>query len=771
MKHARGRCCGDKPRKESELAARDVATQFWVETSAPALEGRLAAQYSLSNGHLGLRGTHEEMPAWASPGFHVAGTYSPAPREQLFGIHPPDHILTHPERVKPEHHAKYRELTTLPNLPNPVAVKLAIGDEVIDLAKVTIKSCERVMHMNEARLTRRLVIRDSAGRRTVVDSERFVSWANPKLLAFRYRVMPDGYTDAVEVAPYFHTDVANGRGAKLFEVGEKRENVQPFDFAQGRHPTSNVQHRSAAQQCGANAITVKYGRPEQRLSVVQAYETRKEKGAVVLDVVVAVAEREEDAMAAAKAGLKDGYDALLEAHVAAVEEFHQRVQVKADADILTRQGLNFGLMHLEMALCKDNPNVSVPIKGLTGEGYRFMIFWDTDFHMFPYYLLTNPKQARNLILYRYKLLDAARANAKKDGYRGAQVPWETATTGEEETAPWLNLAERELHMSADVAYAVKQYDELADDPGLLVDFGAEIVFETARFYASRVVRNAAADRYELRDIGCPDQYHTFADNNVFISRMAKWNLAYAVELAGDERLKKVRNKVGLTDREVAEMRKIADKLYVIPPNEQGIIEEFDGFFKLSTDLRGINELFCSHTQAVKQPDVLALFLPFADEISLAVMATNWRFYEARTMHGSSLSLPGMALAAALAGLTDEAADCFQRAARVDLDDRNLNANMGVHLAGYGVLWQTLAFGFGGLTPRRERLDFNPRLPACWKGLSFAVSWRGQRVVVELDRQVLRVTADRRNKGSAPVCFRGGDVEPLGAGKSVAFGLR
>jgi len=728
------------------LAARDVTTQYWIETGAPALEGRLATQYALSNGYLGLRGTHEEMPSWASPGFYIAGTYSPAPREKLFPIHSPDHILTHPERVKPEHHAEYKELRTLPNLPNPVAVRLTIGEEVIDLAKVAILSCERMMHMEEARITRRLVIRDTAGRRTVVDSERFVSWADPRLLAFRYRVMSDGYHDPVAVEPFIYTDVSNGRGARLFDV--EKTNVEPR----------------------INTLTLRYGRPAQRLSVVQAYEVRNEKGAMALDVVVAVNPTLDEAVAAAKSGLKEGYEALRDAHVAAAEASRRRVGVEVDADILARQGMNFGLMHLEMALCRDNSSVSVPIKGLTGEGYRFMVFWDTDFHLFPYYLLTNPAQARNLILYRHRLLDAARANAKKYGYHGAQVPWETAITGEEETALWLNLPERELHMSADVAYAIKRYDDWADDPGFLVDYGAEIVLETARFYASRVVRDAVQDRYELRDIGCPDQYHTFADNNVFISRMAKWNLAYAVELARDKRLKKVRGKIGLSDREVDEFRKMASKLYVIAPNEKGIIEEFEGFFKLSTDLRGISETFCSHTQAVKQPDVLALFVPFADEYSREIMQKNWRYYEARTIHGSSLSLPGMALAAAMAGLADPAADYFQRSARMDLDDVNLNTNLGVHLAGYGVLWETLVFGFGGLTPRRERLDFDPRLPACWKGLSFAVAWRGKRVTVDLNRQRLRIAAAASNAETVPVRFRGGETRGMEAGRSLEFAI-
>ncbi|HOS43967.1 MAG TPA: glycosyl hydrolase family 65 protein, partial [Armatimonadota bacterium] len=343
----------------------------------------------------------------------------------------------------------------------------------------------------------------------------------------------------------------------------------------------------------------------------------------------------------------------------------------------------------------------------------------------------------------------------------------TGATGEEETAPWLCLPEREIHISADVAYAVKLYDDLTDDPSLLLDAGAEIVFETARFYASRVTWNAAAGRYEIRDIGCPDQYHTFADNNVFINRMAKFNLAYAAELAGDARLHAVKAKIGLTAAEAAAFAAIAGTLYVIPPNADGIIEECDGFFNLSTDLRGISESFCSHTQAVKQPDALLLFLPFGEEYPAEVQRANWRFYAARTLHGSSLSLPGMALAAAGCGLLDEAVDYFQRSARMDLDDVNLNANLGVHLAGYAVLWETVVFGFGGLRATRDGLHFTPRLPRRWGEVNFAVHWRGCRLAVMLAQGTMTISADAGNARTVPVWVNG-EARELAAGMVGEF---
>jgi kojibiose phosphorylase len=733
--------------RRDEIAARDLTEQYWTEGASPALEARLASVYALSNGRLGLRGTHEELPPWASPGFYLAGTYCAAPRE-LVPIHPPDHILAHPERVKPEHHAEYKDLSTLPNLPNPAAVRLTIGGQPVVLESAAMPACERILHLREARLTRRLVVCDAAGHRTIVDSERFVSWARPHVVGLRYEVTPDGHDLPVEVRAFLHTGVSNARGYRLFEL------------------------EATTETDGFNEVRLRTTRPEQRIGIAQASRVRREGRRVILEIAAAAAVlAEADPAALAREALALGYDALRAEHLAAVRRALACGHAALDADPLTRQGLEFGRLHLEMALCRDEPRVSVPIKGLTGEGYRFMVFWDTDFHMFPYYLFTNPGQARNLLLYRHRLLDAARRNAAHWGYRGAQIPWETGTTGEEETAPWLNLLERELHISSDTAYAVMLYDRAAGDPDFLRDYGAELVFETARFFASRVTRNEAARRYELREIGCPDQYHTFAHNNVFISRMAKWHLGYAAELAAEPRLVAVRQRLGLTDEEAASLRAIHDQLYIIPPDAEGIIEEFEGFFDRTTDLRGISERFCEHTQAVKQPDLLALYHLFGGDYSRDVLQANWRYYAARTLHGSSLSLPGMALAAAVAGLPDEAVPYFQRSARMDLDDVNLNTALGVHVSGYAVLWEALVFGFAGFRAERDHIAFDPCLPRLWGGAAFALQWRGARLEADLTHARLRLRCDAPSPRPVPVAFPGRPRQLLQPGKELVFELR
>ena len=110
---------------------------------------------------------------------------------------------------------------------------------------------------------------------------------------------------------------------------------------------------------------------------------------------------------------------------------------------------------------------SIGAKTLSGEGYRGHVFWDSEIFMLPFYLYVRPSVAKNMLLYRYYRLDAARRIAKKSGYKGAQFPWESADTGEEATPAWaknfdgriiqVKTGSLEHHIVADIAYAVCKY--------------------------------------------------------------------------------------------------------------------------------------------------------------------------------------------------------------------------------------------------------------------------------------------------------------------------
>jgi len=726
------------------LEARDPRQQFWVQATRQELEGKLGTTFSLANGMLGLRGAHEECPAWGRPEFYVAGTYATGPAS-LLGFHDPDHILTHPDRMTPEalEAATHNSIQTLPNLPFPIALKVTVAGERFDFDSHKILSAERLLEIDEAILRRTLVFRDDAGRRTRIDSQRFVSMADPNLVCLRASVRRLNHEEPVELAGYLHEQVANTNDVPLWAPGQRIDS----DAIQGI-------------ECITTDTDI-------HIAVVQCQNVIESDSEIAIELfAVAGTMPLSEARNRAETACARGFAKCATAHNKAYKKERRAARVEFDGSPSTVQGFNFGQMHMHMALSPIAEQTGIPIKGLTGHGYRFLTFWDMDFHMFGYYLMTKPERARKLLEYRYNQLPAYRENAKRWGAKGAQVPWETNTRGLEETAPWLCLQEREIHISADAAYMFMRYADITGDTSVIRDMGAEFAFETARFYASRLRWNEARSRYELPDIGCPDQYHTFADNNVFISLMAQWNLAYAAELFANPDYDAVASGIGVAAEEATTWREMAETLFIHEPNDEGIIEEFDGFFELDPDLEGICETYCSHSQAVKQPDVLAAFIPFENRYSREIRQKNWHYYNARTLHGSSLSLPGMAYAAARCGLNDEALHNLHASCRMDLDDVNLDTERGVHVSGGALEWYTVVHGFGGLDATSEGLTIRPNLPRQWNRLLFTVHWHFQPVTIEITRDAVTVNVGHNQSCPVPVRIAEEEWIELAAGSTL-----
>ncbi len=169
--------------------------------------------------------------------------------------------------------------------------------------------------------------------------------------------------------------------------------------------------------------------------------------------------------------------------------------LRIEGDPAAQRALRFASYHLMSAANPQDDHVSIGARGLSGTTYKGHVFWDTDIFMLPFFILTYPEAARALVMYRYHTLAAARAKAARLGYRGALYAWESADSGEDTTPPFviapdgeivrILTGEQEQHISADVAYGVWNYWRWTGDDRFLLDAGAEILIETARFWASR----------------------------------------------------------------------------------------------------------------------------------------------------------------------------------------------------------------------------------------------------------------------------------------------
>jgi len=129
-----------------------------------------------------------------------------------------------------------------------------------------------------------------------------------------------------------------------------------------------------------------------------------------------------------------------------------------------------------------------------------------------------------------------------------------------------------------------------------------------------------------------------------------------------------------------------------------------------------------------------------DRFSPQAREANFRFYEARTGHGSSLSPVTHAVVAARLGDVGLAEQYFHQAAAIDFDDTMRNAALGIHIGSQGGLWQVAVLGFAGLQLRADGLRFDPHLPPAWKSLRFSAHWHGSRVRCAINAEPRTFTA-------------------------------
>ncbi|PPQ39803.1 glycoside hydrolase family 65 protein [Rhodopila globiformis] len=463
-----------------------------------------------------------------------------------------------------------------------------------------------------------------------------------------------------------------------------------------------------------------------------------------------------------------GWHGVRAAHDAAWAERWQSSDVEIAGDAAAQQALRFAIYHLNSAANPHDERVSIGARALTGEEYRGHVFWDTEIYLLPFYTLTWPEAARAMLMYRYHTLDAARGKAVRMGWRGALYAWESADTGEETTPDYVVTVDnqvvevlcgkQEQHISADVAYAVWQYWQATGDDAFLRDAGAEIILETARFWASRAQPDADG-RHHIRGVIGPDEYHEHIDDNAYTNVMARWNIRRALDCAAllaerwPEAWAALCGRLGFNETELRQWRAVADTLVDGFDPATGLYEQFAGYFGLEDiDLTAyagrsvpmdmvLGRARTQQSQVVKQADVVALLALLPDAFPGDTAVRNFRHYEPRCSHGSSLSPALHGMVAARLGETGKALAFFRQASQIDLGDVHVATDRGIHIAAQGGLWMLVVMGFAGVSWDADALSVDPRVPDGWSGFSFTVQWRGRSVALRFDaaEQVLEAT--------------------------------
>ncbi len=712
---------------------------------ARPLQNIRESQLALGNGYFGTRGVLEEIPYDAMPGTYIAGVY--------------DKMLS--------------QVAELVNLPNAFNFRCTVKGEKLDIVAMDVLKHKRTLNLKNGLLCRHTLYQNSKKSRFDYKSLRFVSMDNKNIGVMRISITPLDGPCEIDINTGIDTSISNS--GVLTEGRKKHFRVKELGQAQ------NAGYLAVETLEKKHTIIYRAGfyyeaNGKKAFARDNIFSLKLKKNHTITFTKIFYIKRfpcdnnlsryKQETLKAFSAVFRAEFEGLINDHIRAWKKLWKKADILIEGTANLQQNLRFNIYHMLICANTDGGFSSIGARTLSGEGYRGHIFWDTEIYLMPFYLFNFPEAAKNMLLYRSKRLPMARLLAGKDGFRGARFPWESADTGEEETPEWAKdidgsiikiLTHKfEQHITSDISYALYKYYVVTDDEKFMRDSGYEIIFETARFWASRSVFNKKTKKYEINGVIGPDEFHLDVNNNAYTNIMAKWNMLTAYRLF--HKIKKdspslclgLKEKLGLKDQEVKDWKKIAPLLSGNITHDR-IIEQFDGYFKLKkasvseTDENGIPiispKLKTQHlekTQFVKQADTLMLIYLLSDVYSLNTKKANYNFYIARTLHKSSLSPSMHSIIACICSDLQRAYSLFNASLRMDISNLYNNTREGIHGASLGGTWQAVIFGFAGISIAREKLCINPRMPRSWKKMVFSLFWKNDMLQLELTNSTIGV---------------------------------
>lgn len=716
----------------------------------------------IGNGSLGIRGTVPETEQWAGKGTFAAGFFDKLPRPEVdFDSFTPFlKAWSYEEETK-----KYHLEEALVNCPDVLCGYFESEGERFLAEEEKKEDIVRTLDMRSGEVFFSVPVRTASGRRGVVTRRRFVSMERQEAIFEECSFESLNFEGAVTYHAWVDTDTKNFNISgiyqdaappeshayyRLYDVLEQEEK-DLYTVVRGRCNGYKLYIAGAVQGTGRQQAA---GREEPEKAQERAEKLPIGGKMSIVRKCVVLCDRIQPADKNRVLGcLREieglSYEEALAENSKSRREIWEVCDIGIEGDLRMQTGIRHNLYLLNLSFCDRSDQVSVAAKGLTGEGYRGMVFWDTDIHMLPFFLYTRPDKARNLVSFRYQTLAGARAKAAKYGGKGASFPWETGISGYEECEGFLKLITHQLHITADVAYAVGKYVEATGDEAFYVEEAAELFLETARFWIGR--GHMENGKFCISQASGPDELHLESDNNAYLLNMVGHNLELAdraaekLESCCPERWETLREKIKLTEEERAKIREYKDCINTMK-GERGLYEQCEGFFTLEDRIVYENdpEIVPADTQTVKQADTLMCLYLLPHLANQAELLENWNYYEPRTTHTSSLSYGVHGILASKLGLAEKARYYLDRSMGLDLFEESSHCEDGAHLAAAGMSWSAVICGIAGVAFEEEGISLSPSLPENWEALTFSLAYQGSRMAFEITREKVRIY----NRGDA-----------------------
>jgi alpha,alpha-trehalose phosphorylase len=732
-----------------------------IETSFyPRFLAQTEALFAIGNGYLGMRGNHDEGVPASQTGTFINGFHEIWPivyGEEAFGF------------------AKTGQ--TMLNVTDAKVFKLYVDDEPFFLPTASLQLFERTLDMQEGTLQRRVLWETAVGKQVLIESKRLVSQQHRHVAAISYQVTilntdaPVVISSEVVGNQDNQTGVDDPRKAKGFQrqVLMSQEHYAQDKRIMMSHRASNsgmtmacgvdhaIETDSAYEiesECSGDygkvvfSVDAERSRPIQIFKYMTYHSSRKE----TTRELCLRAERTLDR------AVSKGFEEIVVGQREFMDDFWRRgdIYIQGNSAAAGRhkreiqQALRWNLFQILQASGRAE-GTGIPAKGLTGQAYEGHYFWDTEIYVLPYLTYTAPRIARNLLRFRYSMLEQARQRAREVNQKGALFPWRTIN-GEEASA-YYAAGTAQYHINADIMYALKKYVEVTDDKSLLYNEGAEMLVETARLWADLgFYSERKGGKFCIHGVTGPDEYTTVVNNNTYTNLMARENLLFAVKTVTEMRnqmpvyYETLVHRTGLEEGEVAAWQKAAENMYVPFDEQVGIHPQDEDFLDLEVwDIKNTprdqfplllyhHPLVIYRHQVIKQADIVLAMLLLGNMFTDEQKLRNFEYYDPLTTGDSSLSACIQSIVASEVDDGEKAMGYARYAVLMDLADIGGNMADGCHIASMGGTWMVGVYGFAGMRDYDGNISFDPRLPKYVDELQFPLTIRNQMLRVDISGQ-------------------------------------
>ncbi len=715
--------------------------------------------FSLGNGRFGQRGNFEETYS----GDRLQGSY-------VAGITFQDRT-----RVGWWKNGYPHFFSRVPNAPNWSGIYVRLIDEELDLAQWDVNSFQRRLDMQGGIFYRDFEVTSPRGNSLKVHVEHVDSMANQNLSLIKYSVTSINYEGKVSIVPYIDGDVKH----ETSNFNEKMWNILRAETtSEYAYLWTQTKREDSQLCCGMSYQLFKNSKElasspikieKEKLVGFSAGADVKPGDRVTLIKYVALVsslhvernELVEHTLMEIKQAKAKGWDALTKDHRNVWAEIWEETDVVIEGDTEAQQGIRYNIFQLNQSYRGDDPRLNIGPKGFTGEKYGGTTQWNTELCCVPFFLLSSPKHiTRNLLLYRYNQLPKAIENARTLGFKDGAALYPMVTIHGEECHNEWEITFEEIHRNNIIVYSILQYTQFTGQMDFITQYGLEMMIAISRFWSQRVSFSKPKQKYVILGVTGPNEYENNVDNNWYTNfscvQTLKATLHYLELIAHQypDAYTNVRRVTNFQYTETVRWKEIIDQMYLPEDQELGIFVQQDGYMdkeqKTVDDIpvrqRPVNQHWSwdriLRSCYIKQSDVLLGIHLYYDLFDTETVRRNFRFYEPRTLHESSLSPFVHSILAARIGDIDKAYELFLHATRLDLDDYNNEIEEGLHVTSMAGAWLALVKGFGGLQVVQDTLSFHPVIPKKWTRYSFKVNFQKRTLYLQVGHRTTKVTLTR-----------------------------